>query len=177
MQRTNKKSKSKKVWWITVACVIIIALVYFNFKWDIYVRYYNLSNNHFKHGDRVYASTIFEKKINYSIYLWRVIEPSNKNSNLVSYVISCNKFVIKDSLLKHKTAFIGNYLKHKILNVKIDNGRIVPFNFYALKPNKMVVFDTGIDNGKMPQGYIWADSTLYVIALDLTNQELKKFRT
>jgi hypothetical protein len=72
----------KKKWSVIIALVIILCAVGIIFKWDIYVQYYNLVYNHFKYGDKLFAtedrSGPFE---NSSVAIWHVIEPVDKDLN------------------------------------------------------------------------------------------------
>lgn len=168
----NTTPTKKKSWLIAIIIIVPLAIVGYIFKWDIYVQYYNLTKNHFKPGDKVYADpSYFKENRKYSIGLWQVVKPVGDTlKNAKPYAMYCNKKIITDKLVDEKSGFLGTYLFHGVLDLKAA-GRTVFTNFYAIKPNMNVYEDTGINFYKAPKGYQWADSTLYVLAIDVNDKE------
>lgn len=164
-----KNKQSKTAWWLIAVIVILVAALCYTFKWDIYVRYYNLVNNHFSPGDSIYYYKMVKKEKPFDVPLWRIVTPKARKSDLKSYVVTC-EWIPKDSLIKYKTDYLGIYLSHKILNVKTDDGKFNHTNFYAIDPNQKVIiklFDKPfVNNENLPKGYQWGGTTLYLIAVD-----------
>jgi len=171
---SSKYTKKAKLVLGAAALLVVLALFFFTpLKWRIYHFYENLKDNHFTPGDKMYAANLLRRKdsIN-SIGLFRLIRPLNKNEKLDGeYVIRCDKIIYKDSLIKYKTAFIGEYLNHKVLYIKTVDNKKVFTNFYGIKPNAQAFLEGYFDQSRLPKGYTWADSSLYVISYDVTDKE------
>lgn len=183
MNQTIKK-RTKTFLLIGAFIALILIFTYFIFKDAIYVRYYNFVNNYFNPGDKVYAEGLFTKSpfkvggTEKSMMYWRIIRPVDNNSSKKTYAVYYySKVIVKDSLLKYNTAYIGTYINHKIIDVLATNGQYVSFNFYGIAPNlKGVNSDyVTIDRLDLPKGYTWADSTLYLMSSEVSGVETARF--
>jgi hypothetical protein len=169
-----KYTKKTKLALAAVTLLVASSLIFFTpLKWHIYHFYENLKENHFTPGDKMYAANLLKRKDNInSIGLFRLIRPLNTNEKLDGeYVIRCDKAIFKDSLTKYKTAFIGEYLDHKVLYIKALDNKMVFANFYGIRPNPQAFLEGYFDQSRLPKGYTWADNSLYVISYDVTDKE------
>jgi hypothetical protein len=173
--------KKKKTLTIILVGIAIIGLLVFltPLKWNVYTYYNNLKNNHFNKGDRMYAANLFNNKdlSTNAILIYKLIKPINTNKALDGeYLIFCQKLIFKDSLTKYRTTFIGNYVDHKVLNIKANNNQMISTNFYEIRPNLKVFLESYFDHQNMPKGYTWADNALYIIAFFATDKESYVFK-
>ncbi len=194
----SKLSNRKFTWLIVLVITIILGVTGFIFKRDIKVKYYNLTNNHFKRGDKVYVDKeIFGYEHNhYNFY--RLIRPISQQDiedmtidklekstlkNLIDpslkpYLIRTEMSISSDTLNKYRSTYIGTYLYHKALNFKnYDTGKLFEDNAYAIEPEQhYTVTSISPDDDVLPKGYTWADKSMYLPALWITDKEYPGFK-
>src|SRR6218665_2693594 len=133
---------------IIIAGVLTLAIALFIYNYDFFKAYYkNARYNHFNYGDKVYVG---DKARN--VMLFR-LGRSNKTSHYE--LVPSHMRISGDSLRKYKSTYIGDYMGHAYLSVKLKQKKFV-INPYIIKPNKKVIDYEGI--GKLFSGYSYVDN-------------------
>jgi len=196
----NKSITKRKTWIIAIVVILsIMTIIGFVFKRDISVKYYDLINNHFKRGDKVYMGKTILDIPGGNVRWLRLIRPLTKEDidvmtiapaekqslinlldpTLKPYLIQSNKKIENDSLFKNKSAYLGKYLYHKTLDYHDDYHKIKFIdNFYAIEPDYLGYIDESLkdDNNLLPKGFTWADNTLYFHARWVSDKESPLFK-
>ncbi|MFD1255709.1 hypothetical protein ACFQ3S_02790 [Mucilaginibacter terrae] len=184
--------KKNKILFPIISIIVLSVLGYY-FRWHVNAFYYNLTHNHFKMGDKMYASDeLFKDKNSTAVFLYRIVRPLTEkdidklsiddyekilkkktlNPTAKPYVINVNKYFAESDLIGVKSAYIGLYQGREVLDIKIGD-QIVFSNFYKIEPYKKVFSDTNYD-GELPKNYTWTNNQLYILALDISDEDVLK---
>ncbi|TSD67593.1 hypothetical protein FFF34_009440 [Inquilinus sp. KBS0705] len=196
----TKKKKGSRVTLAVLAVLIVTICTGYYYRDYLLLKYYDFKTNPFTSNSNVYAPGGMVNSIgkygSFKITFYRIIRPIGPNeidrlplsadqkalaiqsikTNRKSYIIRSNCYISTDSLCKYKTACIGKYKGSNIL-LENENEDYYPNTFYEILPNKKALIQGDLKINDLPIGYVWADNKYYIPPFDVTNQELKKFRT
>lgn len=102
----------------------------------------------------------------------KIIKKKSLDPQAKSYALDVDKYFSESDLTAIKSAYIGLYQGREVLDIKIGDQTVFS-NFYKIEPYNKVFSDTHYD-GELPKNYTWADNQLYILAVDVTNEDLFK---
>lgn len=174
-QQGKKKNKKRTIWLVSSLSIILILAVTFWYNNSfLHLYYYNLESNHFKINDRLYAtepSLVSSSRIT----LFRKVKPVNGNLNGRPFMARCGWVISSDSLLKYKTAFIGNYTGYEIQSTENIGNEYIPMLFFSITTNKKALIKIDFKSNP-PAGYEFEDGPLYTWAISVTDKESPIFK-
>jgi len=193
--QTIKKRNYKG--WIISICLTAIAILLISSNWYwLRANYSNLTRNHFKPGQKVYAIPfIFDANPKFSsIGILRMIRPINEldidlmkipeaqkttmrnklNQSLKPCLIFTYKMFTATDLKQVKSSFVGYYISHKIYDLMGTNVDLTKGSYCEIKPNTALIHDHS-ESFKMPNNYTWADSKYYLSTENIADDELPSF--
>ncbi|TWR25732.1 hypothetical protein FPZ43_15715 [Mucilaginibacter pallidiroseus] len=136
--------------------------------------YKDLQTNDFTPGSRLYAFEAFNYSKNFDLPIYRIAESQTSSEKKI---VLSGKCFLSDSLIKHKSAYIGNYLNRKLISIKYkasngtDTTSVV--RLYAIMPNPKAVNTTRLKAGNLPQSYKFIDSNLYITDYSINPKQSK----
>lgn len=169
-QQNKKKNKKRLIWLVSgFSIILILVIAFWCNKSFLHLYYYNLESNHFKINDKLYA--IEPSLVSSShIILFRKVNPVNGNLNGGPFMARCGWVISTDSLLKYKTAFIGNYTGYEIQSTENIDNEYTPMLFFSITTNKKALIKIDFKSNP-PAGYEFEDGPLYLWAIEVTGKE------
>lgn len=149
---------------LTLSAIFVIIICAGIYKKDLLTAYIsNLKTNNFKPGDRIYAQPIF-----LNISATQQIFKLGKNADNDYIPMLPGIEISSDSLVKHKTNYLGVYTGYKLAEFKVhdqatgkDSSGVMIL--YQIVPNAKGVRKSVADaNGK--EGYFFTDNAYYIFA-------------